>query len=251
MDRRPGRRNPVHLCRHQARKRPHGLVFPEPRHRKGRCGDADPQAPLRVLVLDSGAAQAGRGGDPGNPPADQKGRSLPLQYGRDQGHRRGGRAGDHRSHCGGHARKPHHRTARQRGSRGPRRVSRFPRRHRKGGSFRAPGAGERQRRRDDDVFHLGNDRRAEDGGPRLHLSAGTYHHGAAVAQPPRRQPAPDDRRHGVGQGRVGQTLRAVAGRGLPVRLRPREVHARGHAAQDRAVPHHVAVRASDGRSIAS
>ncbi|MFR8225063.1 MAG: AMP-binding protein [Alistipes shahii] len=51
--------------------------------------------------------------------------------------------------------KPHHRTARQRGSRGPRRVSRFPRRHRKGGSFRAPGAGERQRRRDDDVFHSG------------------------------------------------------------------------------------------------
>ena len=130
VDRRPGRRNPVHLCRHQARKRPHGLVFPEPRHRKGRCGDADPQAPLRVLVLDSGAAQAGRGGDPGDPPADQKGRCLPLQYGRDQGHRRGGRAGDHRSHRGGHARKPHHRTARQRGSRGPRRVSRFPRRHR-------------------------------------------------------------------------------------------------------------------------
>lgn len=69
------------------------------------------------------------------------------------------------------------RTARRSGSRGPRRVSRFPRRHRKGGSFRAPGAGERQRRRDDDVFHLGDDRRAEDGGPRLHLSAGAYHHG--------------------------------------------------------------------------
>ena len=38
---------------------------------------------------------------------------LPLQHGRDQGHRRGGRTGDHRPHRGGHARKPD-RTADQR-----------------------------------------------------------------------------------------------------------------------------------------
>lgn len=48
----------------------------------------------------------------------------------------------------------------------------------------------------------------------------------------------------MGEGRLGQVVRAVAGRGQHFRLRPREIYACRYPAQDRAVPDHLPVRAA-------
>ena len=47
--------------------------------------------------------------------------------------------------------------------------------------------------------------------------------GVLLAQPPRGQPAPHHCRHRMGEGRLGQVVRAMAGRGQHFRLRPREI----------------------------
>lgn len=75
--------------------------------------------------------------------------------------------------------------------------------------------------------------------PLGHISTGVL-----LAQPPRGQPAPHHCRHRVGEGRLGQVVRAVAGRGQHFRLRPREIYACRYPAQDRAVPDHLPVRAA-------
>lgn len=48
----------------------------------------------------------------------------------------------------------------------------------------------------------------------------------------------------MGEGRLGQVVRAMAGRGQHFRLRPREIYACRHPAQDRAVPDNLSVCAA-------
>ena len=190
LDQRPGRTHRLYLCRHQTRERQNGRLLPVAGHRPRRHGDAHPQTPFRVLVLDYRPPQAGCGVHTGYPPVDRKRHHLPLQRRRHQGHRSLRRRDCARPHqprpsrialvAALHLDRPDH----------SRRVGRLPQGHRGGCPLRTPRAPQQQRRHLAALLHLGNYRRTQDGGSRLHLPAGTHHHRLLLAQPARRQPAP-------------------------------------------------------------
>ena len=77
------------------------------------------------------------------------------------------------------------------------------------------------------VLHLGHHGHAQDGPARFRLPPGPHPHREVLAERPGRRPAPHRRRHGLGQGGVGEDLRAVALRLRGVRLRLRPLRARG------------------------
>ena len=242
---RQGRAHRLHLRGHEARERPRGGVFPFARHRQGRHGDAHSEAPLRILVFHSRASQTRRRLHSRDAPADEEGHRLPLQRGEHQGdrlRRRQARARPRRLRAAGlrdaEARRLHG-TDRSRGLRGLQeglrgraRVRRRPR--------------QRERRHFAALLHVGNDGQSEDGRPRLHVSARAHRHGLVLAQSDGRQSAPHRRGHGLGQGGLGQALRAMDRGRVRLRVRPRKIHAARHAADDFQIPHHLVLRAADG-----
>ena len=64
-----------------------------------------------------------------------------------------------------------------------RRLARLQQRLRRGGSVRASGRSQQQRRHLADVLYLRHHRRAQDGCPQLHLPTRTHHHRLLLAQP--------------------------------------------------------------------
>ena len=163
------------------------------------------------------------------PPAHAWRHRVSLQRRHHQGHRGRGRRRGHRPHRSGpapvpvgqgvHLYRPPRAARLVRLRQGPRRGARLP----------PPRARQHQRRHLAHVLHQRHQRRAQDGGPRLSLPAGAHHHGQVLAQPRRALAALHPGRHGLGQSRVGQVLRAVDSGLQRVCLRLRQVQARRRA----------------------
>ena len=108
---------------------------------------------------------------------------------------------------------------------------------------------ERERRPDDDLFHLGHHRLSEDGAPHTRLlSHRPRHHGEVLARQHAGRSPLDDLRHRLGAGGVDVSLRAVEHGRRDLRLgRARQaVRGRGDAHDVRALPDHDLLRSPDG-----
>ena len=273
-----GRGARVHLRRHegvvgQDRELP-GVV----RHRPRRLRDGHPATPLPVLVRGDGPGQAGcrhgaghvhaQGARPGIPPAGcrHQGRHRHVlrrhrRRGGQRGRKRAPRcrrrswstaraAASRRATRNGGAGRGRGRGPGGRGAFGAGRRVRRPgrargveglqcRRARGLGRFRAARDG--GRRTHAHVLLQRHVRQSEDGAARFRLCARAPGHGQALARrAPRRHPL-HHRRHGLGQGRVGQVLRPVAHGGVRVHVRLRPLPPIGDTFAHRALPHHDAV----------
>ena len=82
-------------------------------------------------------------------------------------------------------------------------------------------------------------------GPFVQISPGALHHRPLVARGGPGRAALHHFRHRMGQGPVGQAVRAMAVRGRSIHLRLRPVRRGGHSAPVRQVSHHHLLRAAD------
>ena len=115
-------------------------------------------------------------------------------------------------------------------------------RHGKGGCTVVPHA-DGEHRHEPPVLHLGDHGHAQDGAARFRLPPRSHPHGEILAERPGRRAAPHGGGHGMGQGGVGQDLRAVAVRLGRVRLRLRPFRPGGPAWSHREAPgHHASAR---------
>ena len=241
--RRQRERAHLHLCRHQAPFRQAGEFLFTARHRQGRHGAGHFAAPLRILDDADGAFQDRRHRHPRHAHADGKGPRLPHGQGADQDGRIRQRRRAVRQHLEGDAQsalralRRHHRRAG--------RIYRLPRR---GGQVQRRAArplcgGAHRGRHPARVLHFRHHGHAQDGLPAAALYAGAHRHRPLLAQLYGRRPALHPRRDGLGEGELGQAVRAVAVRfrHLCVRL-PRQVRAGRADAAHRQVPHHHLLR---------
>ena len=246
MDKRRRRVPTFLVCRTEDTHRPNRRMVHPTGHRPRRQGDADTQAPLRVLALHAGPAQDWCHSHTRHPYAHPPRHCVPQHSGRHQGHSMRGRgicdeAGERR-----HGRQPHRRDTRERGPATGRRLPRLAARMAGSTRIRTPRKRQRQRRHHADVLHQRHERRTEDGGPRLPVCFGPSDNRSVLAQPHTRQHPPHRGRHRMGQGCLGKALRTVVCRSDGVRVRPREVYSRQTAAADREIPHHIVLRPAHG-----
>ena len=183
LDQRTWGRGPTHLCRHEAAQRPSCCLPAAARHRPRRHGHAHPEASPRVVDFHAGPPQAGCRGHSRHPHAHEEGHHLPQRARIGEGHhlrrRRLCAFADHR----GTARESHRPVGHRRGTRCRQALSRpggllpfLERRDCYGSRLPAPCPREHQRRHHAPLLHQRHLRRAEDGRPRLSLSAGPPHH---------------------------------------------------------------------------
>ena len=257
VDQRRRRGARFHVHRHQAPLEPGGQRLQRARHRQGRRGHVHPTPPLGILGVRRGPLQAGRHHHPRVAAAHAKGRGLPRQQRRREGHRGGERRV--RLHAGGrgHVRLPHGAREVHRG-RLPRGLGRFRRAHRRlPRHLRAPHGrcGRHLQGHHADVLHEWHDGQPQGRGAQLRPSSRPHHHGEVLAAGAGEQAAHVGDRLRLGQVRLGQDLRPVDRRCHHLRLRHGQVRAHQASAEDSGLQahhllraaHHVPLYAAGGR----